>query len=397
MTRAETPNQAEKEKGDRPWLPFIFTVIGLIVFVALIFWGIWADLHYHWTAYSRFTSPLTQDQFLERQKTLWDWMELLIVPLAIAFSLAGVGMAERRNERRIADERIKQDRAIADERVTQERELSESRAQEAAMEAYLEQMSTLLLDKNLGTSEPGDESRVIARVWTLTILRRLTGERKGVVVRFLYESELIQVGENKSGEMGPDVVISLANADLTHAILAHTNLANACLPQVNLMHGNLAQVNLTNAYFTNAILTSANLAGAILTNADLMSAILTNANLVGTIFTNAVLVRANLTNAVLVRAIFTNAVLVRAIFEHANLSDAILKNAHLGRANLTSANLTRAYLAGANLAYADLKNADLANVTLAGATYDARTRWPVGFDPDAAGAVFVPDSEQGDA
>jgi hypothetical protein len=39
-------------------------------------------------------------------------------------------------------------------------------------------------------------------------------------------------------------------------------------------------------------------------------------------------------------------------------------------------------LSGANLSDVDLNNADLT-----GAQFDAYTRWPVGFDPLAAGAV----------
>jgi uncharacterized protein YjbI with pentapeptide repeats len=51
--------------------------------------------------------------------------------------------------------------------------------------------------------------------------------------------------------------------------------------------------------------------------------------------------------------------------------------------------LRQANLAGAQLAGCDLGEAELKGAILAGATYDAQTKWPVDFDPKAAGAVPV--------
>ena len=36
-----------------------------------------------------------------------------------------------------------------------------------------------------------------------------------------------------------------------------------------------------------------------------------------------------------------------------------------------------------------LQGANFEGASLRGASYDAKTRWPEGFDPDAAGAVRV--------
>jgi hypothetical protein len=103
--------------------------------------------------------------------TLWNWMNLLIIPVVLAIG----GYLFTRSENRAT------------------RVAAEQRAQDEALQAYLDQMGQLLLDKDspLRQSGEGDEVRTLARARTLTVLPRLDGNRKGTVVRFLYESGLI--------------------------------------------------------------------------------------------------------------------------------------------------------------------------------------------------------------
>jgi hypothetical protein len=102
------------------------------------------------------------------------------------------------------------------------------------------------------------------------------------------------------------------------------------------------------------------------------------------------------------------AFLLQARLEHASLHGARLQHAELGMANLRDVSLADARLDEANLMFADLEGANLWNATLhgtkllgarlggaklekadlTGARYDAKTVWPDGFDPAAAGAVL---------
>ena len=52
-------------------------------------------------------------------------------------------------------------------------------------------MQELILDKGLRRSEKDAEIRDVARARTLTVLRSLDGDRKGQVLRFLHEADLI--------------------------------------------------------------------------------------------------------------------------------------------------------------------------------------------------------------
>jgi hypothetical protein len=143
--------------------------------------------------------------------TLWDWIKLLIVPAVIA----GGGLWFNRQQRE------------------RETEIAEQRAQDEALQAYLDQMSTLLLEKNLRSSEEASEVRTLARARTLTVLRRLDGERQGRVLQFLHESRVIDK-EN--------LVLDLRGADLRGAYLRHADLSGANLFGANLF----GAVGLTN-------------------------------------------------------------------------------------------------------------------------------------------------------
>jgi uncharacterized protein YjbI with pentapeptide repeats len=71
---------------------------------------------------------------------------------------------------------------------------------------------------------------------------------------------------------------------------------------------------------------------------------------------------------------------------NASLVNAKLRFALLTGADLRGANLTGANLRGARLGKCDRRRAKLAGAKLTDAEYDAITRWPEGFDPQAYGA-----------
>ena len=80
--------------------------------------------------------------------------------------------------------------------------------------------------------------------------------------------------------------------------------------------------------------------------------------------------------------------LIDANLSGADLSGAYLNEAHLGRAKLIKAKLIEANLMKVKLDGADLTGADLTAARLTEAVYDKATRWPNGFDPQAAGAIL---------
>lgn len=140
------------------------------------------------------------------------------------------------------------------------------------------------------------------------------------------------------------------------------------------------------------------------------------------IFQRAKCQRANFQGVNLHRAEFQGAKCERANFQEVNLHSAKFQGADLKNANLKSAVLRGAEfqgadLSGAKLQFADLHEANFQGAVLhaanlegctdylhiegfwnpwKGATYDSKTKFPVGFDPHKYGLVKTPNGEQVD-
>jgi hypothetical protein len=119
-------------------------------------------------------------------KPVWDWLDLLLVPLVLGIVAAGL-TAWFNAQQNARQNDIEKSRAKA------ERKLEEQRADDVALQTYLDQMNDLLLEHNLRNPEEGQDSEVqtIARARTLTVLGRLDSSRKKQVMQFLYEANLI--------------------------------------------------------------------------------------------------------------------------------------------------------------------------------------------------------------
>ena len=264
-----------------------------------------------------------------RGMTVRDWLPIggaLLVPLVIALgSWAITWQLEK----------------LENQRAEAERELAEQRAQDEALQAYLDQMSQLMLDRKLLEAEPGDPVHTLAQARTSTAILRLDAEHNESVTHFLITSGL-SVRSKDSPRL-------LRGSTLSHAKLSGAHLPNA----------DLGDAELSGADLSNALLVNANLIGADLSGADLSNALLDNADLV-----------AHLPNADLSGASLIGADLSDANLFSADLSDANLISADLSRANLSDANLSDANLENANLSGADgITNAEVEQqaVSLVGA------------------------------
>jgi hypothetical protein len=88
-------------------------------------------------------------------KTVWDWLQLLsALAIPVVLAAAGLWFTAQQDQRQqvIEGQRAKQAQKIENQRAEAERDLAEQRARDEALQAYLTQMSTLLLEKNLRTS-----------------------------------------------------------------------------------------------------------------------------------------------------------------------------------------------------------------------------------------------------
>jgi uncharacterized protein YjbI with pentapeptide repeats len=273
-------------------------------------------------------------------KKAWDWLDVLVFPVGLTLGAAWYQKSEAKRDDQRRDDQEERDRVDAErqrerdierEEAQRKREerIVEKNTESAALEAYLDQMSTLLVEKNLRWATPDSDVRALAQARTLTILLRVGPERKRNPLKLVAQMHLIDKD---------NCVIKLPHADLNDADLNEVTLVD---------------VDLTNVDLRGADLTEANLRGTVLTDADLRGANLTRANLEKTVLTKA-----------------------------------DLRDTDLSKTNLTDADLRGANLTGANLTGADLTDADLR-----GGRYDAETLPPEGLDLEASGAVLIVNEE----
>jgi glycosyltransferase involved in cell wall biosynthesis/uncharacterized protein YjbI with pentapeptide repeats len=193
-------------------------------------------------------------------KTVWNYLDVFLVPVVVALVTLWLTLWDNRRQRKAAE--------AARER---ELEVENQRAQDEALQAYLDKMTELTTDKQLYEKEnPFDPTRVTARARTLATLIQLDGDRKKRVVQFLYEAQLIN--RNKKTLLGIEFesrIVGLDGADLT----------NANLRYLTLEEGALNGAILENADLRNAQLSRIDLGGAFLSGADLRGADLTEASL----------------------------------------------------------------------------------------------------------------------
>jgi hypothetical protein len=233
----------------QPRVQVALGAVALVLIVLLIGWPAWA-YQWDWTGLGATFSPAKNPQGLRDyypSKTLWDWLQLLLVPLALA--LVGYllnGAQARREEKR-----------------------ETRREQDSVLDAYLAQIADLLLHEGLNKrpakSEalPSDEEEDkaankersaaldVAQAQTTAALRRLDSERTAIMVRFLSRAHLLQAldlgGANPSGAR---LIVADLLGNLSEASLSGADLVGADLVGADLSRANLSGANLTGAVGT---------------------------------------------------------------------------------------------------------------------------------------------------
>ena len=228
-----------------------------------------------------------------RGKTVWDWMQLFIVPLALVLVTIAFAWQQDIRQQEIQRQTAAREQELENQRAEVDREIEDQRAQQAVMQSYLDQMGVLLLDRNLRDADQDSDVRNVARARTLTTLAALDPYRKQKVLRFLNETKLIQ-RTSPDGEP----VISLRYAELQGVRLGHIGqLGGFDLNGIVAINADLSNANMVNAVVHGADVREADLSEANLTNADLVGAKLIGATLTNTDLTNTDLTNADLTDA----------------------------------------------------------------------------------------------------
>jgi uncharacterized protein YjbI with pentapeptide repeats len=269
-------------------------------------------------------------------KTLWDWLQLFVIPLGLAAVAFGLNLAQSSREQHREDRRAERERRIA----TDQR-------REDVLAAYLRQMTGLHLQGGARNARERSEARSMGRTLTLSVLRRLDGRRKGFVLQFLSEGRLSWFANepqfSRMFGMSDTPKVDLTGADLRGAVVHDA-----------LTHVNLNGVDLRNADFRGAQLGSVSLVAADVRAAD---------------FSTAHVSFLSFQAADLRGASFRRATVVRADFRGACMTGARLAGARLRRSRLRNASGHDVDLSGATLEETDLWHGWLADINVSGARF----------------------------
>ncbi len=131
--RSTLPDLSRLRLSRRTWL--ILGGLAAILLGSILLWRIVLPWAYRteWTGLGASRSPVKSPKALfdyYPAKTLWDWAQLLVVPVVLAGAALLFNVAEKRRDQKIADDR----------------------QQDVALDTYLATMTMLLLDKGLSTT-----------------------------------------------------------------------------------------------------------------------------------------------------------------------------------------------------------------------------------------------------
>jgi hypothetical protein len=196
---------------------FGYVPLGMVLLFILIRIG----YRYEWTGFAETARPKSEKSEIQPRKTLWDWMSLLLVPAMIALLGFGLTWWQTNSQRAMQAEEQARQEAL--------------RAQNTALQTYLDQMSELLLQTDLRHAEVDSEVRIIAQARTSAVLAGLGPANIRTLLRFLSAASLVQGVDQKPP------IISLAFADLSNSNLTGIALSGAYLRAADLSAADLSK------------------------------------------------------------------------------------------------------------------------------------------------------------
>ncbi|MCE2662610.1 MAG: pentapeptide repeat-containing protein [Microcystis sp. M53603_WE2] len=200
-----------------------------------------------------------------QKKSFWDWLQLLIVPLMLALGAFYLNSAADFRDYQIAQER-KQQEILTD---------------------YFSKMQDLIVEtkkikETPSSKESNPEERLLlefrptAQALTLSVLEQLDGKRKGKVITYLAESQLInkidpliQLGGANLQKLELKGRQVFSSINIVGANMTATELSDILISDSDLSTVNLTEAVLQDVTFENSNLSGINLDGASLTNVSL--------------------------------------------------------------------------------------------------------------------------------
>ncbi|HLW41163.1 MAG TPA: hypothetical protein VKY82_02195 [Flavobacterium sp.] len=175
--------------------------------ILIICWAINPKAAPEWTGFSEYNTI--------NYRTLWDWLDLIIIPGSIGLFAWIFTSYEKDKNKRIENEKFK----------------------DVTLNSFLKVMAELIINNDLpGTPNP--KSLAIAKTRMNIALDHLDGARKGQVLQFLYQSDLIDKNPN----------LKLLGANFNDSIINNLVLIDAEIKGAHFERASLLETNLNGTF-----------------------------------------------------------------------------------------------------------------------------------------------------
>lgn len=240
---------------------FIIFIIILIACCVLFIWAVNPDAAPAWTGFGKY-NEITDGH---RAKTLWEWLDLLLIPFCVGILAWSFKEAEKEKSSKSEEER----------------------SQNETLDSFVNTMTELITKHNLANQNSTLETRIIARTRINLAFSNLNGARKGQVLQFLFESGLIDYSPK----------INILGGNMKNAILDGIVLSKSEIKGVYFNNATIKETNLNAANFTSCDFTKADLSNSLVTNTNFSYTNLTKSKLKNMDLTSVNFEGANLTKA----------------------------------------------------------------------------------------------------
>lgn len=209
-----------------------------------------------------------QDIIRKKRHPCFDWTQL-IATVCIPVVIAVYTIIDNNRNTSIADLNRRKDIEIAEQSRQKDRDLATDQQQENILAEYQTFLAKLILDNGMALNKT-PEAKVVGHFKTLTALNQLDARRKSILIRSLYDAQLIILQPNS--KQGNTSILELRGVDLSGITLGSSHTSPIKLSFVyysELNHLYLPFINLMNASFRHAWLDCATFTMAIMDSVDM--------------------------------------------------------------------------------------------------------------------------------
>lgn len=208
----------------------------------------------------------------------------------------------------INEQHRKQEILLDETRRSQDLSIADKYQRDSVFNSYIRELTGILLRNKFELNRPLLDS--VIRPMTLTILRQLDSSRKVLLLKFLYESKMLQTNFEETR-------VDLTDADLDHIEINEIHLHNLSLVGSSLKNATFIRTDLTNADFERVDLSNSRFFNVNLNQVSFYRTNLQHVDFSQSKFSRTDLTKSNLNQSTINRSQFAGV----SLFNHAILSN----------------------------------------------------------------------------